>query len=380
MANLLAKISIGCHYSVTDCPVPGFSGSDSSPSFDPHTGVIIVGSYDSHVYRISSTPPYDILSKIKGPGGEDSPSLLPNSWFGWGGLQGSEAVAYSLDPPDEHLWSWSPTRGGITTSAADPAGNICYAGTSDDGGGVLTALNCTDGAFMWVVDMGGEQWGTLGPGFSRDGDGDVVCVGVGGSANLFKDVGSKLACLRGGTGEVIWETELGKQIQSRPSFGDGAVYVGDYNGCLYKLGMDEGAVLWERCFKGIGGSTWLTNVEGSSSVLDPVDSNGKELVFITSFTGFLYALNGSTGSIEWQLKLGKPYVLGGGAASTPHVDAANRNVYVGGPTGVWAVEADTGKVIWEHETNTMCGSSPTTVEDDAIAIACEDGCLYVLAK
>ncbi|GMI22681.1 hypothetical protein TrCOL_g11394 [Triparma columacea] len=284
----------------------------------------------------------------------------------------------SDDPSDSLLWSWSPEKGSITTAAADPINNLCYAGTSDGGGGVFTALNCTDGSFLWEVDVGGEQWGTLGPGVSQDSG--MVCVGVGGDANIFKDVGSKVTCMRPGTGEVLWEKGIGKQIQSRPSFSDSSVYVGDYNGCVYSLARDDGAVIWERCFQGIGGSTWLTNVEGSTSVLMPSDEGGKIFVFVTSFTGFLYALDGMTGEIEWQVKLGKPYVLGGGAASTPYVDAENRNVYVGGPEGIWAVEADTGKVIWNHGTDSMCGSSPTAVDDDAIAIACEDGYLYLLAK
>jgi len=277
---------------------------------------------------------------------------------------------------DAKLWSWSPGEGKITTSAADSVNNLCYVGTSNDSDGKFFALDCDNGSLVWEEEMGGEQWGTLGPGISPDGS--MVCVGVGGDANLFKDVGSKLVCMNSLSGELLWQKDIGKQIQSRPSFGrDGRIYVGDYNGCVYSFDRENGSKVWERCFEGIAGVDWLTNVEGSTAYMAVEEKD--ELVFVTSFTGYLYALDGETGEIEWKVKLGKPYIFGGGAASTPLVDVDMQRVYVGGPEGIWAVDAITGDVAWHHETKTQCGSSPTSVKD-AVAIACEDGYLYLLAK
>jgi outer membrane protein assembly factor BamB len=102
----------------------------------------------------------------------------------------------------------------------------------------------------------------------------------------------------------------------------------------------------------------------------------QETVLVDSFSGYLYSLDGETGAVVWKQKLGSTYLTGGGAASSPRI--AGGRVYVGGPDGIWAFDVVTGERLWKHEVGTQCGSSPEAFGDGLVAIACEDGYLYIL--
>ena len=368
--SLLAKLQIGCtHYSLRDCPVPGFSGSDSSPAYSPSNSALFVGSYDNNIYKINGTRPFSVLSKNHGSGGEDSPKLheSTNTYVAWGNLRGDTLDCYNM-VTDEMLWQFKPKEKGITTSGVYY--DYAFVGTSDSDKGVLYAVDMLSGKEVWSRQLEGEIWGTLGPGFYSDevSDVDLVCLGVGGNANPFKDTESSIQCMDIHTGVTAWSASVGKQIQSRPSFGKSSLFVGDYNGCMYSFDVHTGAKVWEHCF-----GKYLSNVEGSSAVLTL--SDGTEYVLVDSFTGYLYALHGSTGDEVWKTKLGNPHWMGGGAASSVRV--VGNKAYVGGPTGVWSVDAETGEVLWKYEVGTQCGSSPV-VYNGIVAIACEDGYMYLL--
>lgn len=91
--QLLSKISVGCHHWGKDCPVPGFAGTDSSPSLvGEDSSRIVIGSYDGSIHILSSQNGSE-LAFLEG-GGEDSPSYDPvtTSITVWGGLKGEASI------------------------------------------------------------------------------------------------------------------------------------------------------------------------------------------------------------------------------------------------------------------------------------------------
>ena len=57
-------------------------------------------------------------------------------------------------------------------------------------------------------------------------------------------------------------------------------------------------------------------------------------------------------------------------------------VYMGGPDGVWGLDAQSGAVEWHYFTVAMVGSSPAVLtgaqNGSTLYVGCEDGYLYAL--
>ena len=55
-------------------------------------------------------------------------------------------------------------------------------------------------------------------------------------------------------------------------------------------------------------------------------------------------------------------------------------VYMGGPDGVWGLDAQSGAVEWHYFTGAMVGSSPAVLtgaqNGSTLYVGCEDGYLY----
>jgi hypothetical protein len=88
--SLIRKVTVGCHHSLPGpgCWVPGFTGTDSSPSVVPGSGgLVTIGSYDGNLYALN--PLTGVVGwKVAGAGGEGSPKVGGNHVYAWGGLQG----------------------------------------------------------------------------------------------------------------------------------------------------------------------------------------------------------------------------------------------------------------------------------------------------
>ena len=87
----------------------------------------------------------------------------------------------------------------------------------------------------------------------------------------------------------------------------------------------------------------------------------------------------------WSTRLGSSRAQGGGVASTPRLSPSGDVAYMGGPDGVWALETQTGAVLWHYYTGSMVGSSPALLStslasgnQSIVYVGCEDGYLYAL--
>ncbi|GMH76306.1 hypothetical protein TrST_g9516 [Triparma strigata] len=368
--ELLSKVTVGCHHWGKDCLVPGFAGTDSSPSLiGENLDRVAIGSYDGSIHILSSQDG-DQLALLEG-GGEDSPSYDPqtSSITVWGGLKGSTIINYNSDSLEEN-WRTDVPISNVATSGS--GFGYIYAGTAEGASSTFYSLDSKTGATKWSYSASSEMWGTLGPLITPA----MVCVGVGGDANFLLNKDSKLVCLDH-NGTTLHETETGgRQIQSRPSAGKSVIYVGDYDSCLYAVDKEVGGVIAKYCLGRFGG--YNSVIEGTSVVV--TDGDGQEHVIFDSWDGNIYSLSLSLDEanfkVDWKANLGDSKFGGGGAASTPFV-SKNEVLFVGGPTGVWSLKVETGEVIWFYETGEQCGSSPT-VWDGKVGIGCEDGYFYIL--
>lgn len=371
--TLRFRTKVSCTSWGPGCWIPGFVGTDSSPLPVPGAEIVVVGSYkDSVLYGINGTSG-SVLWSLEGAGGEDSPKLLGTDVFAWGGLKGPKL--FRVDALTGKVrWEWSPPSGvgDITTSGGvDATRGLVFAGTADGSSSSFFGVNATSGATVWTYAAGGEMWGTLGPLLVDD---DLVCVGVGGSANPYASPGAALHCLQRDTGALAWKAPTGKQIQSRASLGNTSVFVGDYDHCVYAVGRGgDHAQLWKTCTEGI--------VEGSTTVAtQTAEAGARELVIGGSWDGTVTAWDGADGSVVWKTPLGPTYSHGGGVGSSARISLDGRTAYIGGPDGLWALDVDTGSTVWKHHTGKMVGSSPALSEDgETVFVGCEDGYIYAVA-
>lgn len=177
----------------------------------------------------------------------------------------------------------------------------------------------------------------------------------------------RIYCLDENDGENFWAVQTGGSIYSSPAVVNGRVYIGSWDTNVYALDADDGAELWE----------YKTNSYVTSS---PAVVNGK--VYIGSLDGNFYVLNADTGD----LALDSPFPTRTYLNSSPAVvkgivyfgsDQAIRSgdeIYEG---IVYALNANTGGLVWKFNTNGPIYSSPAVV-DGNLYIGSDDKSLYCL--
>ena len=147
-------------------------------------------------------------------------------------------------------------------------------------------------------------------------------------------IGKVVAVQRGGSvsqiGEFVWRYETGDRVYSSPFVSDGVVYVGSYDGFLYALDAESGALRWRYETDG-----WV--------VSSPFVSDGVVYVGSTIYDsddGFLYALDAESGALRWR------YETDGWVASPVVSDGV---VYVGSDGSVYTLDAESGALRWRYE-------------------------------
>lgn len=247
------------------------------------------------------------------------------------------------------------------------------------------------------------MWSSLGP----LGVGSSVYLGAGGTADVDTNCSASLQKLDKATGNLQWRSRTGIQIQGRAGFGEvsGRVYVGDYDNCLYAFDGATGRRLWRTCTKGrleassavaafqsAIAATRRGNGSNSSSrgprqdhsqARLPDGGESRDIVVVGSGDGSVYGFEGSTGTIAWSTRLGKPVSAVGpggvGSSTALYNDQHGMVAAVGGPDAMWGLDARTGEVRWRWGApkGGMFGSSPL-VRDGCLYVGGEDGWLYAL--
>ncbi len=127
------------------------------------------------------------------------------------------------------------------------------------------------------------------------------------------------------------------------------VYVSTGDGKLYKLAGDSGTAFW--------------HVQETDRNLPAPPVVANSMVYLTTLTGGVSALDAATGLTKWSVQ------LGGNIVSSPVV--ASNVVYVGSANNyIYALNASTGSLIWRFDT----GIGNETVTTRSVAIA--NGVVY----
>lgn len=177
-----------------------------------------------------------------------------------------------------------------------------------------------------------------------------------------------LYALNAHTGALVWKYQTLSEIySSSPAVYNGVVYIGSEDRYVYALDAQTGALKWkfltfDCCdiwsspvvannvvYIGGGGPTMYALDASSGSLLwtfsagdlisaAPAVSGG--IVYFTSYDAYTYAVNATDGTLVWKFLTG-PY---GMLFVAPVV--ADGMVYINSISGLYALEATTGNVVW----------------------------------
>ena len=185
-------------------------------------------------------------------------------------------------------------------------------------------------------------------------------------------------------------------VYGTPAVAEGLVYIGGYNGIVYAVNSDSGALRWVYPRQGslqpiIGGlvvasgRVFFGNSDGKIYALDAETGDKKwefptgdklwstptvdgEILYIGSFDKKLYALNTIDGSKKWEFE------SEGAITATPIV--YNSTVYFGSfDRYLYALNASDGSLKWKFMSGNWFWATPV-VSGDTIYAASLDGKVY----
>ncbi len=150
--------------------------------------------------------------------------------------------------------------------------------------------------------------------------------------------------------EILWKFKTDDAIYSSPAVSNGVVYIGSEDSYIYALEGSNGSLIWKYETDGA--------IYSSPAVYE-----GK--VYIISADGYMYALDTSTGSLKWKFELFTPssnfkrmlplwkwkslatikYL------SSPTVSDGIIYVYFG--SSVYALDARSGNLKWKYDDSTF---------------------------
>jgi len=237
-------------------------------------------------------------------------------------------------------------------------------------------------------------------------EGEVVAVDISEGSVLWEVPLETSGQAGGGFGCVPAATTVA--IYGTPAISEELVYVGGYNGKIYAITSDLGALRWVYPREGnlqsiVGGlvvsqgKVYFGCSDGKLYALDAATGDRNwdfptgdkiwstsaidgETLYIASFDKKLYAVDAATGEGKWE----KPFETGGAIISTPVV--YNNTVYVGSfDRYLYAVDATDGTQAWQFPVGDEVDSKPESwfwakpvVYDNTIYAGNLDGKVYIL--
>jgi len=270
--------------------------------------------------------------------------------------------------PGRLLWEFE--GGGIIDTPVVVAG-VAYAGCED---GRLRAFDAETGRVLW--EFAGDAWVRR----------PVVLDGVVYAGSL----DGQLRALRADTGRLLWSFAARGTI-STPVVADGVAYAAagsEFSPChVYALDASSGKVIWDLAAgwdeefgdpavtEGVvhvstrwdghlraldartGRLLWDYKAGGGASA--PVVAAG--LVFAGSMDGHLRALDAGNGTVRWDLALGG-HVCSPSATDGVLYACSGSEEDADTPSGIWALDARTGAVLWTHDTGGFVYQTPVVAD------------------
>jgi len=261
---------------------------------------------------------------------------------------------------------WRFDAGSPVDSSAAVAGGLVVFQSRD---GAIRAVDRSTGAPRWRVQTGPDlpwEWGHEGWDYFVSSPAIVdarVYVGAG---------DGRLYCLDLATGQEAWRFETGGRIRSSPAVAGDRVYVGSADGSLYAVDRGTGAERWRFDAEGKALSSAEFGYDRKTFQSSPAVEDGA--VYIGSRDGRMYAVDADTGKEIWNVPSGPTWAI-----SSPGV---RDGVVFSGRSDqryVHAVRAESGEEIWKIQTGSFVFSSPAIAGDTVyVGVGVGDGSLLAL--
>lgn len=220
------------------------------------------------------------------------------------------------------LWKL-PTGGPIRTRPAVHRGIVVV--KSDDGR--LHAASATTGGMAWARPVGARVQTSL----------------AAGEGFVFAADGAALIALDIATGREEWRFDHAAGFEVTPTYANGRVYAGAFDGTFFAIEAASGTVGWSLRFD--------SPISSEATVADGVVyvAVGRQLV----------AIDDSAGMVRWTSAAGD-IVRAAPAAADGHV-------YVLASPGLKAFSAATGELLWSYQTDTFVNTAPLASQSLVIA-------------
>lgn len=206
--------------------------------------------------------------------------------------------------------------------------------------GTVTALDSATGALLWSTPVSSSP---ISAGTTPLGDAVLTGTTTGTVVSLSQT-----------TGEIRWERALSGAVLAEPEYGHGMVFAGTAAGDIYGLSATTGDIIW----KAHAGATVRSR---------PTYAHG--MLFAGTWGGEVLAFDALSGRELWRTKLTtNAYLSPANVPLTYYRGRVYASNSTGGslPTGLWSIDARTGKVLWAAE-EAPGYSSPFLLGTDIVA-------------
>jgi outer membrane protein assembly factor BamB len=316
--------------SPTASPVPGAS---PTPTIQP-TATLATQPTNTPTISATDTPtllPTDTPTPV--PTDTPTPSLSPQSAVYFGGGSTIAAVRVS---DGSLIWKTAiPTDYDRSSDAPALNNGVIYAGV----GNYIVALNANSGAIIWKSQLGGHVI-SIGPPAVGSG---IVSIGTNDN-NIY--------ALNEGDGSLRWQYPTGgwdtAESASSPTIVAGVVYIGSNGNSVLALDAGSGSVIWHA-----------TVSSGVLSMLRVADG----MVFVSG-TGSIVALNAANGAQIWQYYT---------SASMENTAAVGDGLVIAGgleSSKLYALNESTGTLQWTASIS--CWQPSPVVQDGTVYVANND--------
>jgi len=219
--------------------------------------------------------------------------------------------------------------------------------------GEVIALDAATGEERWQTKVSSE---VIAP--------PVIGQGV----VLVRSDDGRVSAFESASGERRWswtreQPTLTVRGNDAPALGPQHVFVGNADGSLVALALNDGRVLWEQS---------VADPDGRSELDRMADADGQPLLdgsvlYASSYKQRTVAIDAPSGRALWSAEHGGPGRIGLG------ID----RVVVADPAGsVWALDRSGGSALWQQDALARRGVGSAVVQGDYAVVADVDGYLH----
>ena len=210
-------------------------------------------------------------------------------------------------------------------------------------------------------------------------------------------------------GSVVWSYFTDYWITSSPVVINGVVYAGSWDGFVYALDSETGELRWryetsdrvyypltvvdDTIYAGSGSNVYALRASTgeliwTSGINGPVSFSPSlfgDVVYAGTLTGFLYALESSTGKELWRYNANEESYSVSASGGKVYFEVftaptvIDQTIYIGTDSGyVRALDASNGSLLWEYDASGYVDLSPIVKGNVVYAVGSSNGTLHAI--